>query len=317
MITIPFKDIFNKTKENNSFSIKYLTNLFNEYNQNINRLPIYCDNPLIAINSFIPLPTTLLLSSLYSNNNKIIKNKNKYEFHGTTGNRILFSDKILPWIGKHNFPIPFTFPICNDNYIHLVLSNVYYYEVIIGDKVNQQSWQDECISIGFGHKNTLFESHVGWYDGSIGFHSDDGSIRRNCIDNSATKISKPWLQGDVVGAGLIYINKNIVKPFFTLNGKLIYTYDDLIVINKPFFPMIGYDHSHSIEVNFSNTKFSFDIKTLIDEYSYYNISTNNSFIENYNVNLYLNDPPLNNKKLLFNSLSNTIIYQYLDVNNID
>ena len=45
----------------------------------------------------------------YINDNKIIKVGNEYQFHGKQGNRIIFSDKILPFENK--MPIPFSFPV--------------------------------------------------------------------------------------------------------------------------------------------------------------------------------------------------------------
>ena len=312
---LKFSKILEITKEDSNFPLKYLNNLFNYYNEKNVSYPLKCINPLAAIKCFIPLPTKLLLSELYSDKNKIIKKLNNvYEFHGDPGNRLVISDKKLPWSNNEKIPIPFSFPICNDDNVEVVLSNVYYYEITIGNKVKNYSWESECVSIGFGSKNTKFETHVGWCDDSIGFHSDDGTIRMNCGNNTSTSYSESWKEGDVAGAGLIFIGDKEVKPFFTFNGKLIKLFDKSIVLKDSYFPIIGYDHSNSIKLNFSTDKFKFNIKRLINEHSKIIISTQNSFIDNYDQSAYINEGP-NIQKLptpqLFGSLPSFHLTNFL------
>jgi hypothetical protein len=147
------------------------------------------------------------------------------------------------------------------------------------NKCNYDPMISESISIGFGTKQSPFESHVGWFN-SVGIHINDGKVRNNSIHTS-TKISEKCIPGDNIGSGLIFINPNLGKVFFTVNGKLVYTSEPFILYT-PYFPMIGYDYSHSIKLNFSNKKFMFDIKKIIFEYSSNIISTENLFIEDYN-----------------------------------
>ena len=105
-----FCQIIQETKKDKKFPLNYLNELFC-YNFDNLMKPIICNNPLSLIKSFIPLPSRFLLSELYSDSNKIIKFNNEYQFHGTPGHRLLFSDKILP-LNKRNsnikFPIPFS-----------------------------------------------------------------------------------------------------------------------------------------------------------------------------------------------------------------
>lgn len=291
MDTLSFENIIKETRINKSFPQKYLSELYS-YNMDFT-MPVKSQVPLTSIKCFYPLPTRLLLTEFYTENHKIIKNKNEYEFHGASGNRIVFSDKKLPFVNeKLKYPIPFSFPICTDTEIEIVTSNVYYYEVQILPKENMTPWAGECISIGFGNKNTSFHTHVGWSSESIGFHSDDGTIRFNESHQVSKVHSDIWKPGDVAGAGIIYVSKNEIKPFFTFNGKLIYMSGKTIQMKWPYFPMIGYDHSHSIEMNFSTKPFVYDIKKLILKNSDNVISSENSFICDYDIGNILNEPPV-------------------------
>ena len=130
MKILKFSQIIQETKNDKNFPMNYLKELFN-YNMDILEQPIICNNPLSAIKSFIPLPTRFLLSEIYSDSNKIIKFHNEYQFHGTQGNRILFSDKLLPFKKNPNikFPIPFSFPVYSNESVEILQSNIYYYEL--------------------------------------------------------------------------------------------------------------------------------------------------------------------------------------------
>ena len=80
----------------------------------------------------------------------------------------------------------------------------------------------------------------------------------------------------------------MIKPFFTLNGKIVHTYRYSFEIKQPYFPMIGYDHPNSIKVNFSNEIFKFDITKMITENSNTIICSKNIFINNPGVKKYIN-----------------------------
>jgi hypothetical protein len=315
MNVLKFTEIIEETKKNKNFPLNYIFELFS-YNCDSFLKPIICSNPLSAIKSFIPLPTRFLLSELYTNSNKILKFNNEYQFHGTPGHRVLFSDKILPVIKPNStikFPIPFTFPVHTNENVEILQSNIYYYEVTILDKVNQPNtyFEAPCVSIGFGLKTTPFNSHVGWFCDSIGYHSDDGTMRHNNTNNTAKVISKPWSNNDVVGAGMIWFSENKVKFFFTLNGKLVWISNEPYDIRGYYFPIIGYDHPNSIEVNFSSSKFKYNIKNMIIEYSKEIISTDNSFINSYDIGLYLNEYPSNKKE---NNTNLTNIINFININ---
>ncbi len=296
MDTLTFEKIIKETRINKNFPQKYLQELYN-YNMEF-ILPVKSQVPLTSIKCFYPLPTRLLLTEAYTESNKIIKNKNEYEFHGASGNRIVFSDKKLPFVNeKLKYPVPFSFPVPSDTDVEILTSSVYYYEVKLLEKQNMTPWIGECVSIGFGHKNTNFHTHVGWTSDSIGFHSDDGTIRFNESTQVSKVYSDVWKPGDVGGAGIIYVGKNEIKPFFTFNGKLVYMSGKTINMKFPYFPMIGYDHSHSIEMNFSSKPFVYDIKKLILKNSDNVISSENTFITDYDIGYILNEPPVFEKQL--------------------
>jgi|UniRef100_A0A6C0ECT7 hypothetical protein len=356
---LKFNEIINKSKENNLFSKIYLENLFNYFYNNI--LHIRCEQPLLAIKSFIPLPSKLLLNENYINTNLIVFENNEYKFLGTNGNRNIFSNIILPFIDSNiDYPIPFTFYIysndsnnnnyssslpltykslksknINNQYIDIISSNIYYYELTIKYDQNINNFDmDEYISIGFGNKNLPINARLGSTNDSFGFNSD-GSIvinyyvdlitdelnkKKSKIDKIflkkvkkriISKISTNWIPGDTIGAGIIYVDINKIKPFFTLNGKLIYMSNIIIELMDLFCPIIGYNHSHSIDLNFSTKKFEFDIKNLISQYSDNIISTNNSFINNYNIEPYLN---IQSNKIVSNKFYNSIL-NYINMQN--
>ena len=281
MITLEnITDIISKSKDNKNYPLEYLSKLYNVKDIN----DIICTKPLTAINCYIPISTKLDITSYYVDQHKIIKNNDTYKFMGTPGNRIIFSDNMLPFIQDTKHPIPFSFPVIQNNKLELLLSNIYYFELTITDTKNlNYNWATECISIGFASKNTPIKSHIGWYGNSIGYHSDDGTFRYNNL-KEATVISRKWDVGDTVGTGVIYMGPNMIKPFYTLNGKLVFLFPDTIQINVPYYPAIGYDHPNSIGINFSTKEFKFDIKKMINENTQYVISTDNKISKNINNN---------------------------------
>jgi len=294
-------DIIKSKDDKNNLFLK----IFEKYNI------LDCDRPLSAIRCYVPLPTRFELNEFYNNKHKITKNDNEYMFKGSPGNRIMFGDVYTPFFISKNYkaPCPFSFPVNNN----IILSNIYYYEVTLLNKKNiNNDWPSACISIGFADKSTPINSHIGWYNNSIGFHSDDGTIRFNNTKNSDS-YTRQWIPGDTIGAGLIYVNKCNVIPFFTFNGMLIYKNETNIFLKLPYFPAIGYDHMNSIKVNFSSEPFKFDITKLINKYSDNVISTENSFIKDYNC-----DPIAtyqNYKKNLLISQFNNQFYSILDQSN--
>ena len=139
---------------------------------------------------------------------------------------------------------------------------------------------------------------------SIGFCSDkvhitydsNGLIKKNPYLNKTNK----WITGDTVGIGFIHINPKLIKFFFTHNGQLLFTFNNIIntILNNKIIPIIQFNHSHHIKLNFSNDIFVYDIKNLIN--CNLTLSSNNIFMENYDINYFNNI----NETLMYNSESN-------------
>lgn len=268
-------------KVNKEIYIEYLKYLLRLFFFNIN-YEIITNNPYVAYKSFYPLPTHLITDE-YITDNKIVvsvENDNIYSFYGKSNkNRILFGNRKLPHYS--HYPIPFTFPLIINKHIELVNSNVYYYELTIMENI-REPWVNETISIGYGSVNLPINTNPGWNTDSFGYHLDDGSFQYNQVVYK--NIGPICNKDDVIGAGIIYISKNIYKPFFTFNGTLIeINCIKNINIKYDIVPIIGYDHSNKIKLNFSQEEFKFNIKNYL--HSNRILSNENFFIKSeYNMN---------------------------------
>jgi len=283
---INIKDIYNLNYDE---KLKYLHDLYVMYfNYDLN-IKIVCNDIFNSILNFILLPTKFILDEIYIEENNIINNDTEYSFLGINGTRNIFSNIKLPLIMDDIFyPIPFSFPVYIDyNRIKIYQSNVYYYEVTIINKKNIDTIQNESIIIGFGNNNTGLHNRLGHFNNSFGYNSNNGKI----TIESRIYDSVVWNVDDTVGAGIIYNNMNKIIPFFTFNGELIYMHSKPITIYANYFPIINYNHSYSIDVNFSNKKFLYDISYLIDNNSNYILSSNNSFIHDNKIEIYQNISP--------------------------
>ena len=289
---------------------KYLIDLFNKYNNSKNK-KLICTNYLNAILNFIPLPINFLKNNLNINNN--------YEFENIVSSNIIIADKLIPSYNfliiqniNYNyidFPIPFTFPIHYDNYIELVQSNIYYYEVTINDFMDNDLSK---LIIGFGSTKNLISSQLGFKNSAFCYYTKEGGIY---VHNKLIFICDKIDVGNTIGCGLIYLSVNEIKSFFTLNGKLVFILQDQIIIDNNIFPLIEFNNDLKININLCNDKFSFDIKTMIYNYSNISISTNNSFIKNFEINKYQNKIPSKISNIIFLSPSpNNTDFEY--VNNI-
>jgi hypothetical protein len=244
----------NNLFNNNELLKKYLNYLFFCF------FDISCNiissNYILSLKCFHPLPTKFLILS-FDINDKISAIDNILEFNGKpNGNRIMMGNRILP----HNIfnPIPFTFPIYSRNEVKLVNSNIFYYEIEILEPT-RNSWENQTIVIGYGSIKSKVNTNPGWYQNTFGYHLDDGTFQYNsiCIKNFGPKCD----EGDIIGAGIIYIDNNKYKPFFTYNGILLSNNLPIIEIHHEITPMIGYDSPNKVKYNFSNYEFKFDIES--------------------------------------------------------
>ena len=170
-------------------------------------------------------------------------------------------------------PIPFTYSYVKPNGRRVVtLSYTYYFEIKLATFWTKPPWNHQCVSIGFGQKFTsTISKQVGWASNTFGYHSDDGGI----YDGTANPFIKKerWGPGDIVGAGINYLDKDRIEIFFTKNGKLIFK----IVKDWNFIliPLIGLDTSYPVYTNLGAYQFLYD--PLKDNQVFHNniISTKN------------------------------------------
>lgn len=250
-------EIYRKDKQLYSKIIKDLYKVIN--NKNI--LNVTLNDYLL----FTPIPTLLM-----TYNNDIYYNFNNYYFyHSDNIYRILNGNICIPSY-RYN-TVPFMYNI-NDK---RVISNVYYYEIFISTHRFRESFAGETLSFGYGLFNSNNSNiHVGWLMDSVGYHSDDG-----CIFKNGYKYNKniTFGLGDIVGAGIEYIEKDTFKIFFTKNGKLIYK-DIMFLTNKNIYPQVSLYYSAGIFINFGEVNFAYDFTNHNNPNI---ICTKNTFINNY------------------------------------
>jgi len=286
-------------QKNNYLIDAYILELFKEY------IPIYeninIDKPLISLLSFYPLPFELQIDYF---DNEIIKHKtkNKYRLLGSPGDRILFANRRIPMFGMD--PIPFSFPITENNITNVIHSNTYYFEVTIGKKF-RKPWLNECLAIGYGCPSVDYNSQLGWCSKTWGFHSDDGIYIHN---NKGITFTEPWKDEETYGVGLKYLSRSNYGLFLTKNGSIVNN-EILIQTTEYLIPMISLDISSDIEVNFGQNNFLFNLREYTNDnkiLSCKNIFFNNYSIENYNIK------PNKSKKI-----STTIIpmFGFMDIPN--
>lgn len=242
------------------------------------------DKPLQTLLCFYPLPYEFQID-YFNDNEKVIKKNNTYFYLGYPGDRILYANKRLPFYNQD--PIPFSFPITKNGITKMIQSNIFYYEVTFGDKPFRKPWKNECLSIGFGVPSTPIKSQVGWFTKSWGFHSDDGSFIHN---NSSIPITYPWKFGETYGVGLRYMNKFKYELFLTKNGLVVI--DNIFIeISEYLIPMIGFDLSIPIKVNWGQEEFKYNLENIICSDKI--LSHKNNFLKkSFNKNLYKISPHL-------------------------
>jgi len=174
----------------------------------------------------------------------------------------------------------------------LFKSFVSYFEITV-DK-NTISSLPGCISIGVCNNNfPLFGKQPGWDSDSYGYHSDDGKY----FHNNVGEIISQFGEGDTVGCG-IQVTKEKSSLFFTKNGFIISKFYNINDKEQTFYPVIGIDSHHLVNVNFGNKPFCFNL------YNY-----NLSIIEKNKLD---SEIIIKNKKKYYNLLSentiNTINY---------
>lgn len=247
---------------------QYKRILCSQLSLHLNNYSIDLDSNISYKNSLFyiyPLPTSINISQLPTDvNNKIIFKNDSLYFIGQElgGNRIIYMNNYLPYTE----PVPFIFPILRNNKYYLQLSNIYYFEISIEKTPFRQSWNDECIGIGFTEKhNQKIEGYqVGWFKGSYGFHSDDGNIYKG--NGHGYSFSDSWTKGDVIGCGIIFSKRRRADIFYTKNGIFLGKAFENIKISNHLIPSISLDSSSEVNINFGQDEYKFPIENIIKDH---------------------------------------------------
>lgn len=243
-------EIDNKTRSN------YLKFLFFNYNS-VKIKNNKFKNILSLIYNFVPLPDQFITSHLNQLPDHFVNKKlNTYVYSGKKqgDDRIIPGNRILP--NYRLCPIPFTYSYVKPNGRRVVtLSFTYYFEIKLATFWTKPPWNHQCVSIGFGQKFTSTVSkQVGWVKNTIGYHSDDGRIFDG--KSGSTLKGEKWGPGDIVGAGINYLDKDKIEIFFTKNGKLIF--EIVKDWNFAIIPLIGLDSTYPIYTNLGTYPFLYD-----------------------------------------------------------
>nr|UXY87944.1 ranbpm [Cryptomonas curvata] len=121
------------------------------------------------------------------------------------------------------------------------------------------------IGIGFCSKKVDLDRLPGWERDSLGYHGDDGNIFKD--SGIGISYGPYFTTGDTIGLCWNLIKKTI---FFTKNGTALNTafFKYCPFSNKEMFPVVGLrTPGELIEVNFSKSKFEFDISSYVKKES--------------------------------------------------
>jgi hypothetical protein len=138
----------------------------------------------------------------------------------------------------------------------LPFKQVQYFEVTLV----KTSTTNPVMAIGFAPPPPEWKKlgHVGWYDGTVGYHADTGCLYDD-ITNSTFDLEK-FENGDIVGG---FWNVNTNEVFFTKNGKKLekwITFRSTKVCGM-MIPTITFDYNAalSFSVNGGESNFAYDL----------------------------------------------------------
>ncbi|KAI1140323.1 SPRY domain-containing protein [Hypoxylon sp. FL0543] len=133
-------------------------------------------------------------------------------------------------------------------------AGIYYFEVTLLSRRRDET----TVCIGFSTKNVPLIRPPGWEPESWGYHGDDGDVYSGQNVGKAYDGSS-FGPGDTIGCG---INFRTREAFFTKNGQDYKTaFRD---IKGDLYPTVGMKKAgEHIRVNFGQTRFIFDIDSLV------------------------------------------------------
>jgi hypothetical protein len=142
------------------------------------------------------------------------------------------------------------------------MAGIYYFEV------NMLTKQREgLVSVGFVSPKVALTRVPGWEPNSWGYHGDDGKIhtaqQAHQTGQTGKNYKEPFHGGDTIGCG---INFRTGTCFFTKNGMNFGTAFKDLKSDKLYYPAIGMKKTgEQVKVNFGQTPFLFDIKSVYDK----------------------------------------------------
>jgi len=276
----------------------YLKDIFSHVGNSKVEDEYICDNPLLMVCTLEPLPRRMI--NIFHNNiaEKIKFDKGIWKFEGLNKgkNRCIVGNNSIPCLELSHIPFPFSYIKNNKRYIRS--SNIYYWEIEVEKQPFRGPWYDSCISIGFGKLGTSVLNQVGWSNGTIGYHSDDGYV---FFENKKVgNFYEPWTAGDIIGAGMIFNKNEKIDIFFTKNGKMVKLITNINMVKSIYFPILCIDSYYGVKVNFGEREFAFPIDIMINNNeSGYVLSSKNNFLNSkFNLNNYKWIPKLNQQYIV-------------------
>ena len=132
---------------------------------------------------------------------------------------------------------------------------IYYFEILI-----RNQGEKGLIGIGLTSDGSKINRMPGWEEHTIGYLGSDGKLYSG--SQSGFSFGPHFTTNDVIGCGIL-LNTNTV--FFTKNGYLLGSTSPNLS-SKPWYPTVGlHSKNESIEVNFGQNSFVYDISECTDE----------------------------------------------------
>ncbi|EAL42864.1 SPRY domain containing protein [Entamoeba histolytica HM-1:IMSS-B] len=198
--------------------------------------------------------------------NKFIPNVHSNRFGLSIEDNVIINtnttnDRRNTIIAKNPFSLEnrwFTFPTLLHQYT-ILQTPIFYYEVTILPTPSTHEVEEFVVSIGLVSERTYPEDRqVGWEDGGIGVHSDDGKLFNQ--NGTGVNFTEPFNSGETLGVGFI---PRSYQVFFTKNGKKIK--NSITVKYQKMYPAMGFSTAYAVEVNFGHKPFIFDLLEEIDK----------------------------------------------------
>ncbi|ELP90017.1 hypothetical protein EIN_403510 [Entamoeba invadens IP1] len=127
----------------------------------------------------------------------------------------------------------------------------WYFEVTL---IGKDEKNPITVSMGVSNKVITSTSHIGWEEGCIGMHSDDGRIFY--MNGSGNKLTTPFTDGDTMGCGFTYKTQKI---FFTRNGKFLGLMN---FVSGLVLPAVCVEYAESVKINTGKEPFLFDVGSI-------------------------------------------------------